>query len=210
MILITLGVISLIFLIIIRRNGGKVQFIHFISTLLATLIGVLLAVTLSNSEKIKKEKEDTVKLINSASQIIEMTYIYSTGLESYLGELKKGSINNSDSLVAIFKNKNPLPYPDLIETIIANELITKNMSEFSYVTINSVIINLNRVRDYESINTYKRSLKELEILFEMEMEYQKGKLKLKVMNDEYILRTKEFSHEFYDTNTKSVEVNESE
>lgn len=209
-ILIILGVVSLIFLLIIRKKGQKLEVIRFISTLIATLIGVLLAVTLSNTEKIKKEKEDTIKLINSASQIIDMTYVYTTGLESYILELKKDSINNTDSLITSIKEKNPLPYPDLIETIISNELISKNMSEYSYVTINSVIINLNRVREYGRINTYKRSLKELELLLELEKDYQKGKIKLEAMNDEFILRTKDFSQKFRDSNTKSIEVIENE
>ena len=73
MILIVLGVISLIFLLIVRIYGKKLEITHFISTLLATLIGVLLAVTLSNNANIKKEKVDTVKLLNSATQIVDMT-----------------------------------------------------------------------------------------------------------------------------------------
>jgi len=191
-------------------NSGKLEVTRFISTLLATLIGVLLAVTLSNNANIKKEKEDTVKLLNSANRIIDMTYDYTIGLESYLTELEKDTIKSTDSIISSFKEMNPLPYPASLETIISNELISKNMSEFSFVTINSVIINLNRVHEYERINSYKRSLKELELLLELEIEYQRGTLKLEAMNDEYISKSKDFSKKFSDPNTKSVEVLENE
>ena len=209
-ILIVLSVVSLIFLLIIRKKGKKLEITHFISTLLATLIGVLLAVTLSNNANIKKEKEDTVKLLNSADRIIEMTYDYTIGLESFILELERDSSNNNDSIITNIKEKNPLPYPDLMETIISNELISKNISEFSYVQINSVIINLKRVREYERINNYKRHLKELIILFELEIDFQNGNLKLEAMKERFIEKTNNFSQKFSDPNTISVETEVSE
>ncbi|MCD6598600.1 MAG: hypothetical protein J7L04_12975 [Bacteroidales bacterium] len=202
-ILIILGVVSVIFLLIIRKKGKKLEVIRFISTLIATLIGVLLAVTLSNNANIKKEKEDSIKLLNSASRIIDMTYVYTVGLESYIKDYKNDSIKNTDSIISIIKEKNPLPYPDLLGIIISNELISKNMSDFSYIQINSVIINLKRNREYGRINTYKRSLKELELLLELEIDLQ-------VMNDEYISKSKDFMQKFSDPKTISVEVQENE
>jgi len=209
-ILIILGVVSVIFLLIIRKKGKKLEVIRFISTLIATLIGVLLAVTLSNNANIKKEKEDSIKLLNSASRIIDMTYVYTVGLESYIKDYKNDSIKNTDSIISIIKEKNPLPYPDLLGTIISNELISKNMSDFSYIQINSVIINLKRNCEYGRINTYKRSLKELELLLELEIDYQKGEIDLQVMNDEYISKSKDFMQKFSDPKTISVEVQENE
>jgi len=204
-ILIGLSVVSLVFLLIIRKNGKKLEITHFVSTLLATLIGVLLAVTLSNNANIKKEKADTIKLLNSATQIINMTYDYTVGLESYILELEKDSTTNKDSIITIIKEKNPLPYPDLMETIISNELISKNISEFSYIQINSIIINLKRVREYKRINNYKRSLKELEILLELEIDFQNGNINLEAMKDRFIAKTNNFSQKFSDPNTINVE-----
>jgi len=183
---------------------------RFISTLLATLIGVLLAVTLSNNANIKKEKEDSIKLLNSASRIVDMTYVYTVGLESYIADYKNDSISNTDSIILVIKEKNPLPYPDLIGTIISNELISKNMSDFSYIQINSVIINLKRNREYESINTYKRSLKELELLLELEIDYQKGEIDLQAMSNEYLSKSADFLQKYSDPNTISVKVQEDE
>ena len=203
-ILIGLSVLSFVFLLIIRKNGKKVEITHFISTLLATLIGVLLAVTLSNNANIKKEKIDAIKLLNSATHIINMSYNYTVGLESYILELKKDSTTNKDSIITIIKEKNPLPYPDLMETIISNELISKNISEFSYIHINNVIINLKRVREYDRINNYKRHLKELIILIELEIEFQNGGLNLEEMNDMFVAKTKNFSQKFSDPNTTTV------
>ncbi len=210
LILIVLSVVSLIFLLIIRKKGKKLEITHFISTLLATLIGVLLAVTLSNNANIKKEKADTVKLLNSAAQIVDMTYDYTVGLESYILELEKDSTINNDSIVSNIKEMNPLPYPDLMETIISNELISKNISEFSYVTINSVIINLKRVREYERINNYKRHLKELMILLELEIDFQNGNINLEAMKNSFIEKTNNFSQKYADPNTISVETEVSE
>ncbi len=210
LILIVLSVVSLIFLLIVRKYGKKLEITHFISTLLATLIGVLLAVTLSNNANIKKEKADTVKLLNSAAQIVDMTYDYTVGLESYILELEKDSTINNDSIVSNIKEMNPLPYPDLMETIISNELISKNISEFSYVTINSVIINLKRVREYERINNYKRHLKELMILLELEIDFQNGNINLEAMKNSFIEKTNNFSQKYADPNTISVETEVSE
>ncbi|RLD73209.1 MAG: hypothetical protein DRJ07_21115 [Bacteroidetes bacterium] len=210
LILIALSVVSSIYLLIIRKNGKKLEITHFISTLLATLIGVLLAVTLSNNTSIKKEKLDAIKLLNSATHIIDMTYDYTVGLESFILELERDSTTNNDSIITIIKEKNPLPYPDLMETIISNELISKNISEFSYIQINSVIINLKRVREYDRINNYKRSLKELMILLELEIEFQNGNINLEVMNDRFIKKTNNFSQKFSDPNTIRVETEVSE
>ncbi len=210
LILISLGVVSIIFLLIIRKKGEKLVITRFIATLLSTLIGVLLAVTLSNNAKIKKEKVDTVKLLNSAMHITDMNYDYTVGLEEYILELERDSTNNNDSIITIIKEKNPLPYPDLMETIISNELISKNISVFSYVQINSVIINLKRVREYERINNYKRKLKELVILLELEIDFQNGNIKLEAMNDSFIKKTNNFSQKFSDPNTINVETKVSE
>jgi len=210
LILLALGVGSLIFLLIIRKKGEKLIITRFIATLLSTLIGVLLAVTLSNIANIKKEKADTIKLLNSATHIINMTYDYTVGLETFVLELEKDSTINNDSIITIIKEKNPLPYPDLMETIISNELISKNISEFSYIKINSVIINLKRVRGYKSINNYKMSLKELTILLELEIDFQNGNIDIEAMNDRFIEKTNNFSQEFSDPNTINVETEVSE
>jgi len=204
LILIVLSVVSIIFLLVIRKKGKRLEITHFISTLLATLIGVLLAVTLSNNANIKKEKEDTVKLLKSANNIIEITYEYTIGLESYILELEGDTTTNDDSIIAVIKEKNPLPYPDLMETIISNELISKNISEFSYIQIDNAIINLKRVREYESINSYKRHLKELMILLELEIDFQNGNLNQESISDSFIEKTNNFSQKFSDTNTVDV------
>ncbi|RLD66153.1 MAG: hypothetical protein DRI84_05350 [Bacteroidetes bacterium] len=204
-ILVVLSIVIIIFLFIIRKKGKKIEITHFISTLLATLIGVLLAVTLSDHANIKKEKEDTVKLLKSADRVIDMTYEYTLGLESYILELEKDSINNSDSIIRDIKNKNQLPYPDLMETIISNELISKNISAFSYLQINSAIINLKKVREWGRINTYKRFLNELDILLELEIDYQNGDLDEEAMSEQFIEKSNMLSKKYSDSNTINIE-----
>jgi hypothetical protein len=184
-VLISLSVISILFLIIIRKKGKKSDILSFVSTLIATLIGVLLAVTLSNIENVNKEKSDTIKLLNSASNIIDGTYNYTVGLETYVIELEKDSIQNNDSTIAITKSNNPIPYPDLMETIISNELVTKNLTEYSHNQIYTGLVNFRKVTNYSSIETYKRLLQELSLLLELEIEFQRGDIKLDEMIDKF-------------------------
>lgn len=91
-----------------------------------------------------------------------------------------------------------------METIISNELISKNISEFSYLQLNSAIINLKRVREWERINTYKRFLNELDILLELEIDFQNGDLDLEAMSDRFIEETNKLSQKFSDPNTINI------
>ena len=54
-ILIILSLVSVIFLIRIHKKGNKLERLSFLSTMIATLFGVLVAITLSNIEDEKKE-----------------------------------------------------------------------------------------------------------------------------------------------------------
>ena len=59
-------------------------------------------------------------------------------------------------------------------------------------------IYLKRVREYERINNYKGSLKELMILLELEITFQNGNINLEAMNDRFIEKTIKFSVEKFD------------
>ena len=183
-ILIVLSVFSVLFLVIIRNKDSKSETLSFISTLIATLVGVLLAVTLSNLENQKKERVDTIKLLNTAKNILDGTYNYTNGLSNYISELEQDTIN-TDSAINIIKLNNPLPYPDLMETIISNELISRNLTEFSHNQMYNGLINMKKVSNYNSVETYKKILKEQILLLELEIDYQKGNSNLDKIPDKF-------------------------
>ena len=185
-ILIILFVISVVFLIVIRKKNRKSEILSFISTLIATLIGVLLAVTLSNIESDRKEKKDTIKLLHSAQNILEGTLKYSSNLESSVAEMEKDTINFNEELISSIKKNAELPYPDLFETIVSNELMSKNMSEFSHGLIFDRLLNLKKLKELNSIHVYQRFHEEILLLIALEVKFQAGKLSQKELKDEFI------------------------
>ncbi len=155
---------------------SKSDWVSFIMTLIATLVGVLIAITLTNSEIRNKEKEDTIKLLNTAKLIVKNTNQYAKSLASHVIELEKDTITNSNQSIEELKSSNPIPYPDLLETIISNELISKNISEFSHNYIYSGLNNLRKLTKYETVDYYQKSLEEIILLLDLEIENQKGEI----------------------------------
>ena len=151
------------------------EILAFVSTMIATLIGVFLAVTLSKRETQRKERSDTIKLLKSAKSILDLTFDYVLGLEIYLTEIEKKPIETHPSLSEV-KEKNPIPFPDLMETIITSEIVSKNLTAFSHSEIYNGLINLRKVSNYNSINTYKRVLSELGLLLDLEIAFQKREI----------------------------------
>ncbi|MCE7995227.1 MAG: hypothetical protein HEP71_24835 [Roseivirga sp.] len=151
--------------------------------MIATLFGVLLAVTLSNAENLKKEKSDTIKLLKSARNIVSGTYAYTDVLGNYATELKNDS-TKSQSALKSFETNNPLPYPEFIEPIISSEIISKNITENSHAKIYTSLINLKKISLYQSIDLYKNKLNYLFDLVTLEIEYQKGNISLTELNNE--------------------------
>ena len=74
----------------------KTELRSFILTLVATLVGVFIAISLTNSGIQKKEKEDTIKLLNTSKLILVNTKSYSQELNKAVEKLKKDTINNSN------------------------------------------------------------------------------------------------------------------
>jgi len=120
---------------------GKSEWVSFVLTLIATLVGVLLAIWLTNLGIRNKEKEDTIKLLNTAKLIVTNTNQYAKSLSNTVIELEKDTIANNYQTIEETKFSNPIPYPDLLENLISNELISKYISEFSHNYIYSGLNN---------------------------------------------------------------------
>ena len=149
---------------------SKSEWVSFILTLIATLVGVLIAIWLTNVGINDKEKKDTIKLLNTSKLILENTRQYTSALNNTILNLQNKETKE------LTKSLNPIPYPDLLETILSNELISKNMSEYSHNHIYEGIINLRKLARYESVELYLKNLEDLILLLNLEIEYQKGEI----------------------------------
>ena len=166
----------------------KTELRSFILTLIATLAGVFIAISLTNSEIQKKEKEDTIKLLNTSKLILANTKSYSQELNKAVKKLEKDTISNSNESISQIKETNPIPFPYLLETVITNEILSKNISEYSHSEIYTGLINLKKLANYQTSEIYEQSLSELIILMDLEIQFQNEKLNMDEI--EKIMETK--------------------
>jgi hypothetical protein len=167
--------------------------INYFLTLIATLVGVLLAITITNFEESQKEKSDVIKLLNASIESVDTSYDYTDELLQYETTLKDNDLRKVDFFI-----KNPAPYPDYLDTFIMQNIVSKNLSEPVLSDLNALLINL-KVSKRKSIPLYLKFLKQTIKTLELEILYQKGlltnlqlesnldmleKATLKVINDE--------------------------
>ncbi len=183
---------------------SKSELRSFILTLIATLAGVFIAIFLTNSGIRKKEKEDTIKLLNTSRLILTDTKAYSQILVRTVKELEKDTINNNNEKISQMKENNPIPFPYLLETIITNEIISKNMSEYSHSQIYTGLINLKKLANYQMVETYEQLLSELITLIGLEIQYQKGDLDIDKIESRMKTKRKELKKKY--TNKNILEI----
>lgn len=186
-------------LINIRIN--KNEWVSFVLTLIATLVGVLIAILLTNSGVKNKEEKDTIKLLHTAKIILLNTNEYSNGLYNTMLEFEKDSIKYTKEKIESLKAKNPIPYPDLLETLISNELVSKNTSEFTHNYIYSNLINLRKLSSYETAEYYSILLDEMITTLDLEIELLKGKIDINELKTKFELKSKEIKNKY---STKNV------
>lgn len=140
-----LGVIT--FLPALRPWANRNELgVNFITTMLATLVGVLLAIAITNFEEDNKERRDVMKLIGAATTSISETREYGKTLVDFANNLKQEAQTEqqANQEVAEFYNKNPLPYPHYIERFVTQTLVSKMLSQPTLEMLNGQIINLER------------------------------------------------------------------
>ncbi len=145
---------------------------NFFLTLIATLVGVLLAISITNFDSERREKEDMIKLLHASISSIETCHDYSEELLEFSGSLKKGSAEFHQ-----FFDKNPLPYPSYLDTVLAQNIISKNMSQQTLADFNEILINLKRGKDVNGA-LYIQLLNEVKSILSAEISYQQGDLSL--------------------------------
>ncbi|CAM1369048.1 conserved hypothetical protein [Tenacibaculum litoreum] len=169
---------------------SKNEWISFILTLIATLAGVLIAIWLTNSGIRNKEKEDTIKLLHTAKLILANTSEYSNNLNKTILEFEQDTVNYTKEKLESVKANNPIPYPDLLETIISNELISKNVSEYSHNSIYNNLINLRKLSQYETAEYYLKLLEEMMLNLDLEIELLKDEIDINELESIFELEKK--------------------
>jgi hypothetical protein len=142
--------------------------VNFFLTLTATLVGVLLAISITNYESEQKEKQDVIKLLQSAIASVAVCSEYSVELIEYYDELPKEHESKSD-----FYLKNPPPYPDYLDTFLMQNIVSKNLSGETLNDLTEYLINLKRSRNLNA-PLYLRVLGLTQKLLELEIAYQNG------------------------------------
>lgn len=168
---------------------SKKEWISFFFTLVATLFGVLMAITLTESGNRKKEIQDTVKLLNTAKIVLENTREYAIGLGNAMDEYKKDTVKFPAELLVEIQETNPIPYPDFVETIIANELVAKNVSAFTHNNLFSELINLRKLSNYSTLDFYNLTLNNMAFLLALEVQWQNGKITKQQFERQYEEKT---------------------
>jgi len=154
----------------------KTELRSFTLTLIATLMGVLIALILTNLESRKKEKNDTIKLLKTAKFLLIDTKVYSQKLEKAIKEFQSDTLQDNNNIIEEIKKTNPIPFPTILETVLTNEVIFKNISEYSQSQIYKGLINLKKLANYQTLNMYDQSLSHLADLIELEIQFQKNEL----------------------------------
>ena len=162
-----LGVFTFIpkFKSVIERHSVGV---NFFLTLIATLVGVLLAISITNYEAKQKEKQDVIKLLKSSISSVETCYEYSEELIEYFNNLPK-----EDELRVEFYLKNPPPYPEYLDTFLMQNIVSSNLSVATLSDLNEYLINLKRSRKFDAL-LYLKVLEQTHKLLELEVAYQEG------------------------------------
>ncbi|CCQ11566.1 hypothetical protein PALB_24670 [Pseudoalteromonas luteoviolacea B = ATCC 29581] len=144
--------------------------INFILTLVATLVGVLLAIVITEYEVQEKEREDMVKLLGSSIVSVKTCQSYSEDLVEYFDQLPKGETSKVE-----FFNKNPIPYPDYLDLFLMQDIVGQNISTSTLEELTELMINLKRTRDGKERH-YLVILHQIHQLLLAEVEYQKGNI----------------------------------
>ncbi|MEM9103645.1 MAG: hypothetical protein AAGB12_15145 [Pseudomonadota bacterium] len=173
-ILVTVVLISLsLFILLPKFNHFTERYslsINYCLTLIATLVGVLLAISITNIEADRKEKQDLIKLLKASITSVETSYDYTESIIEYYNEHASKEQTKKD-----FFEKNRPPYPDYLDAFIIQNIVSKNLSGHTLSELNEKMINLKRSRDNEA-QLYLSVLNETRRTLLLELSFQKNEI----------------------------------
>lgn len=150
--------------VIAKYNVG----INFFLTLLATLVGVLLAMALADYEEQAKEKRNFIKMLNATKASVSNTYAYTDSIRKYANQL-----NLSEDAKEQFFKDNPPPYPDYLDTFLMQNITSRNLSEEGLTELNEIKINLQKSQS-NNPKVYLSILQYAQTALALEIQYQRG------------------------------------
>lgn len=162
--------------------------INFFLTLIATLFGVLLAMAFANIEEEQKEKEHVIKLMQATIAALESSYDYSEELYEFYLELPKKDENR-----AHFFDKNPLPFPDYLNTFMRQSLVNRTLSKDTLIDLNEYKFNLQKTSNSNQPQIYLVLLTYTIESLRLEIAYQKGEKSLSELEQAIDRKDKKFN-----------------
>ncbi|KZN34066.1 hypothetical protein N480_23030 [Pseudoalteromonas luteoviolacea S2607] len=148
---------------------------NFVLTLVATLIGVLLAIAISNYDANEKEREDLIKLLYAAEAVVKESQDYSILLLDHYQERFSDGV--SKEVKTTFFDKNPLVYPEYLDALMSQHIFIKNLSQESLTELSERLIVMKRAKSIMPEQFIKSTSYVLYIL-EQERRYQQGEITL--------------------------------
>jgi predicted outer membrane lipoprotein len=162
--------------------------INFFLTLIATLFGVLLAMAFANIEEEQKEKEHVVKLMQATIAAIESSHDYSEELFEFYLKMPK-----QDEARSQFFAKNPLPFPDYLNTFMAQSLVNRTLSEKTLIDLNEYKFNLQKTSNGSQPQIHLLLLTYTIEALSLEITYQKGEKSLSELEQAIDRKDKKFN-----------------
>ena len=157
----------------IKFKISRSEWVSFVLTLVATLVGVLIAISLSNSSVEKKERLDAIKLFKTMRVLMKSTIHVSTEQNEVIEKIQLDTSYTQKFIEQSIKN-NPLPFPKYIRATIANREVLSHISSFTHQKIYKELLILEKLANYETATYYLERLEVLEILLDLEIQYLNG------------------------------------
>ncbi|MBQ4838107.1 MULTISPECIES: hypothetical protein [Pseudoalteromonas] len=148
---------------------------NFVLTLVATLVGVLLAIAISNYDEDERERRDLIKLLYAAKAVASESLDYSHAVMDYYKSNEAGE-ETKESKARFFKN-NPLPYPDYLDALMSQQLFIKNLSQESLTELSESLIVMKRAKIYRP-RLFISNLTFALYVLDQERLFQEGKISM--------------------------------
>lgn len=177
---------------------AKSDWISFFLTLIATLIGVLIANSLSERSEKSRDKQFAIKRIHSSSQLVDNTFTLSNSIGKSIQFMKQDTSYTDEDIRSIVSN-NPLPYPDYLSTTLENPAVLDNMSAFTYEQLYKHLLNLEKLAKFKTLSYYAEGLENIKSLLDLEVQYLQGELSMEELEEAY-KRAEEQIHLNYQSN----------
>lgn len=130
-----------------RWRASKSEFFNFLLTLVATFIGVFLAIDFTNLSEHKKEQKNVMKLLDAT--ILDINNCISSTSQTV-----NMASNDIDSLQTkyLYIQTNPLQLPKLLQSTVNNEVVLRHLSSHGIQWLNKNTNDLEAIQEQINID----------------------------------------------------------